>query len=332
MYIPNPNRYQKMQYQRCGDSGLLLPKISFGLWHNFGNNCNYDNMKELIFTCFDHGITYFDLANNYGPEYGAAETNFGKILKEELMPYRDQLIISTKAGFDMWEGPYGNYGSRKYLMASIDQSLKRLQLDYVDIFYHHRMDPNTPLMETMMALADIVKMGKALYIGLSNYDGETLKKATEILTSLHVPFIVNQNCYNLFNREVEQNGLLKNTIALKKGFVVYSPLEQGLLSNRYINGIPTDSRIGSDGRYLNASNLTPLILKKIQKLNALAQSRNEKLATMALRWLLQKEGVTSVIIGASKKEQILEDLEALQPQPFSKDELDEIEKIVLSIE
>lgn len=271
MYIPNQNRYQKMQYQRCGASGLLLPKISFGLLHNFGNNCNYDNMKELIFTCFDHGITYFDLANNYGPEYGAAETNFGKILKEGLMPYRDELIISTKAGFDMWEGPYGNYGSRKYLMASIDQSLKRLQLDYVDIFYHHRMDKNTPLIETMTALADIVRMGKALYIGLSNYDGETLKQATEILTNLNVPFIVNQNCYNILNRQVEHNHLLKNSIDLKKGLVVYSPLEQGLLSDRYLNGIPLDSRIGSDGRYLKKSDLTPQVLEKLQKLNEIAQ-------------------------------------------------------------
>ena len=329
MYVAAKNRYQKMEYRRCGNSGLLLPAISFGLWHNFGDEDDYENMKKLIFTCFDNGITYFDLANNYGPIYGAAERNFGKILKEELMPYRDELIISTKAGFDMWDGPYGNYGSRKYLMASIDQSLKRLNLDYVDIFYHHRMDKDTPLIETMTALADIVKMGKALYVGLSNYDGKTLNEAVKILKSLNVPFIINQNCYNILDRTVEQNLLLENTIQHKIGLSIYSPLAQGLLTNRYLRGIPKDSRIGHDGRYLNESSLTPTLLNKIEKLNQIAQKRDEKLATMAIRWLLQKKGVTTIIIGASKIEQIFDNLNALKPNPITDDELKAIEKIVI---
>ena len=243
MYTPAKERYNIMEYNRCGRSGLLLPKISLGLWHNFGDASDYENMRQLCFTAFDNGITQFDLANNYGPAYGSAEKNFGRILKEDLMPYRDELIITTKAGFDMWEGPYGNWGSRKYLLASLDQSLKRMGLDYVDIFYHHRMDPETPLEETMGALATAVCQGKALYVGLSNYDGETLEQAAAILKDLKCPFVINQNCYSIFDRTVEKNGLKDMTGNLKKGLITFSPLAQGQLTDRYLNGIPEDSRI-----------------------------------------------------------------------------------------
>ena len=237
MYTPAKERYNIMEYNRCGRSGLLLPKISLGLWHNFGDASDYENMRQLCFTAFDNGITQFDLANNYGPAYGSAEKNFGRILKEDLMPYRDELIITTKAGFDMWEGPYGNWGSRKYLLASLDQSLKRMGLDYVDIFYHHRMDPETPLEETMGALATAVCQGKALYVGLSNYDGETLEQAAAILKDLKCPFVINQNCYSIFDRTVEKNGLKDMTGNLKKGLITFSPLAQGQLTDRYLNGI-----------------------------------------------------------------------------------------------
>lgn len=293
-----------MEYNRCGRSGLLLPKISLGLWHNFGDASDYENMRQLCFTAFDNGITQFDLANNYGPAYGSAEKNFGRILKEDLMPYRDELIITTKAGFDMWEGPYGNWGSRKYLLASLDQSLKRMGLDYVDIFYHHRMDPETPLEETMGALATAVRQGKALYVGLSNYDGETLEQAAAILKDLKCPFVINQNCYSIFDRTVEKNGLKDMTGNLKKGLITFSPLAQGQLTDRYLNGIPEDSRIRKDGRFLKESILTAERMEQIRKLNELAAQRGEKLADMALAWLLQKKEVTSVLIGASKTQQI----------------------------
>ena len=237
MYKANDNRYEKMKYSRCGNSGLMLPKVSLGLWHNFGDTAQYFNMKELCFTAFDNGITHFDLANNYGPLPGSAESNFGKILKEELFPYRDEIIVSTKAGYEMWDGPYGNMGSRKYLLASLDQSLKRMGLDYVDIFYHHRMDPETPLEETMGALATAVCQGKALYVGLSNYDGETLAQAAAILKDLKCPFVINQNCYSIFDRTVEKNGLKDMTGNLKKGLITFSPLAQGQLTDRYLNGI-----------------------------------------------------------------------------------------------
>ncbi|MDY5970446.1 MAG: aldo/keto reductase, partial [Candidatus Enterosoma sp.] len=273
MYQANKDRYQKMKYRRCGNSGLLLPEVSLGLWHNFGEIGDYKTMKEMVFKAFDLGITYFDLANNYGPEAGRAEINFGRILKEEMMPYRDEMIISTKAGYYMWEGPYGDLGSRKYLMASIDQSLKRLGLPYVDIFYHHRMDPNTPLEETMLALRDIVLQGKALYVGLSNYNGETLEKATEILKDLHVPFVVNQNRYNIMDRTIEKNGLLASSKKVEKGIVAFSPLNQGLLTDRYLEGIPLDSRMRRDPRFLNDKNLTPEMLDKIIKLNEIATRR-----------------------------------------------------------
>ena len=325
MYTPAKERYNIMEYNRCGRSGLLLPKISLGLWHNFGDASDYENMRQLCFTAFDNGITQFDLANNYGPAYGSAEKNFGRILKEDLMPYRDELIITTKAGFDMWEGPYGNWGSRKYLLASLDQSLKRMGLDYVDIFYHHRMDPETPLEETMGALATAVRQGKALYVGLSNYDGETLEQAAAILKDLKCPFVINQNCYSIFDRTVEKNGLKDMTGNLKKGLITFSPLAQGQLTDRYLNGIPEDSRIRKDGRFLKESILTAERMEQIRKLNELAAQRGEKLADMALAWLLQKKEVTSVLIGASKTQQILDNIKAIHSAPFTDEELQKID-------
>ena len=318
-----------MEYNRCGRSGLLLPKISLGLWHNFGDASDYENMRQLCFTAFDNGITQFDLANNYGPAYGSAEKNFGRILKEDLMPYRDELIITTKAGFDMWEDPYGNWGSRKYLLASLDQSLKRMGLDYVDIFYHHRMDPETPLEETMGALATAVYQGKALYVGLSNYDGETLEQAAAILKDLKCPFVINQNCYSIFDRTVEKNGLKDMTGNLKKGLITFSPLAQGQLTDRYLNGIPEDSRIRKDGRFLKESILTAERMEQIRKLNELAAQRGEKLADMALAWLLQKKEVTSVLIGASKTQQILDNIKAIHSAPFTEEELKKIDEYSL---
>lgn len=329
MYTPAKERYNIMEYNRCGRSGLLLPKISLGLWHNFGDASDYENMRQLCFTAFDNGITQFDLANNYGPAYGSAEKNFGRILKEDLMPYRDELIITTKAGFDMWEGPYGNWGSRKYLLASLDQSLKRMGLDYVDIFYHHRMDPETPLEETMGALATAVCQGKALYVGLSNYDGETLEQAAAILKDLKCPFVINQNCYSIFDRTVEKNGLKDITGNLKKGLITFSPLAQGQLTDRYLNGIPEDSRIRKDGRFLKESILTAERMEQIRKLNELAAQRGEKLADMALAWLLQKKEVTSVLIGASKTQQILDNIKAIHSAPFTEEELQKIDEYSL---
>ena len=329
MYTPAKERYNIMEYNRCGRSGLLLPKISLGLWHNFGDASDYENMRQLCFTAFDNGITQFDLANNYGPAYGSAEKNFGRILKEDLMPYRDELIITTKAGFDMWEGPYGNWGSRKYQLASLDQSLKRMGLDYVDIFYHHRMDLETPLEETMGALATAVCQGKALYVGLSNYDGETLEQAAAILKDLKCPFVINQNCYSIFDRTVEKNGLKDMTGNLKKGLITFSPLAQGQLTDRYLNGIPEDSRIRKDGRFLKESILTAERMEQIRKLNELAAQRGEKLADMALAWLLQKKEVTSVLIGASKTQQILDNIKAIHSAPFTEEELQKIDEYSL---
>ena len=327
MYTPAKERYETMEYNRCGESGLMLPKVSLGLWHNFGDTSDYENMKQLCFTAFDNGITQFDLANNYGPAYGSAERNFGKILEEELMPYRDEMIITTKAGYDMWEGPYGNWGSRKYLLASLDQSLKRMGLEYVDIFYHHRMDPETPLEETMGALATVVQQGKALYVGLSNYDGKTLSQAAAILKDLKCPFVINQNRYSIFDRTVEKNGLKRTTGILKKGLITFSPLAQGQLTDRYLNGIPEDSRIRKDGRFLKESVLTPERLDQIQRLNDLAAQRGEKLADMALGWLLQHKEVTSVLIGASKPQQILDNVKAIHCAPFTAEELRLIDEI-----
>ena len=300
MYKASSVRYEKMSYARCGDSGLMLPRVSLGLWHNFGDTADYGNMKELVFTAFDNGITHFDLANNYGPEPGSAERNFGKILKEELGSYRDEILVSTKAGYEMWDGPYGNMGSRKYLLASLDQSLKRMGLDYVDIFYHHRPDPDTPLEETMGALDSAVKSGKALYVGLSNYDGERLKKAAKILNELKCPFIINQNRYSIFDRTIENNGLKAAAIELNKGIIAFSPLAQGMLTNRYLNGIPADSRVMTDGRFLKESAITKERLEQISRLNETAKSRNQTLAEMALAWVLRDGVVTSVLIGASR--------------------------------
>lgn len=327
MYKADKKRYDSMQYNRCGRSGLKLPIVSLGLWHNFGDISSYDNMKQMCFTAFDNGITHFDLANNYGPEPGSAEKHFGMILKEHFAPYRDELIISTKAGFDMWEGPYGDWGSRKYLIASLDQSLKRMGLDYVDIFYHHRMDPDTPLEETMGALDQIVKSGKALYAGLSNYDGETMKKACEILNDLRCPFIINQNSYNIFNRTIENNGLKKAARERGKGIISFSPLAQGMLTDRYLNGIPTDSRVMTDGRFLHKEQLGEDRISVIRKLNDLASKRGETLAQMALKWVVKDSDVTSVLIGASKPQQILENLKVMQAADFSDEELKMIDNI-----
>ena len=327
MYTASSERYDTMVYNRCGKSGLLLPAVSLGLWHNFGTNADPENMKAMLRTAFDLGITHFDLANNYGPEYGSAETNFGKILKEDFAPYRDEMIISTKAGYDMWPGPYGNWGSRKYLLASLDQSLKRMGLEYVDIFYHHRMDPETPLEETMGALASAVQRGKAIYVGLSNYDGPTLEKAAAILKELHCPFVINQNRYSIFDRTVEKNGLKDMAGKLKKGLITFSPLAQGQLTDRYLHGIPEDSRIRTDGRFLKESTLDEHRLDQIRKLNDLAAQRGEKLADMALGWLLHHDEVTSVLIGASKPQQILDNVKAISCAPFTEEELKLIDEI-----
>ncbi|WP_026662979.1 aldo/keto reductase [Butyrivibrio proteoclasticus] len=332
MYTSNEKRYEKMQYNRCGKSGLKLPAISLGLWHNFGDNSDFSNMEQMCFTAFDNGITHFDLANNYGPAEGAAEINFGKILKESMHKYRDEMIISTKAGYYMWPGPYGDWGSRKYLIASLDQSLQRMGLDYVDIFYHHRMDPETPLEETMEALAQIVRSGKALYVGISNYDGPTLEKASAILTELHVPFIINQNRYNIFDRTIEKNGLKEKAKELGKGIICFSPLAQGLLTNRYLNGIPEDSRIRTDGRFLKENQLSNNKLNCIRKLNDIALKRGQTLAEMALAWILKDDYITSVIIGASKPSQILDNIKAIEKTTFTESELKEIDSIVASFE
>lgn len=321
MYIADKDRYNKLEYARCGKSGLKLPRVSLGLWHNFGDNNDFKTMQKLCFTAFDNGITHFDLANNYGTPYGSAEINFGRILRQDLKKYRDELLISTKAGYDMWEGPYGNWGSRKYLIASLDQSLKRMGLEYVDIFYHHRMDKDTPLEETMGALNQIVQSGKALYVGLSNYDGETLAKASEILTQMHCPFIINQNRYSIFDRTIENNGLKEMAHKLNKGIIAFSPLAQGLLTDRYLKGIPEDSRIKTDGRFLKAEILTEKKLIQIANLNEIAKQRGQTLAQMALAWILKDNIVTSVLIGASKPEQILMNLEAMNNIAFSSEEL-----------
>ena len=328
MYIANEKRYDTMVYNRCGNSGLKLPAVSLGFWHNFGDNCLYSNMKQLCFTAFDNGITHFDLANNYGPEAGSAEKNFGRILNQEMKAYRDELIISTKAGYEMWKGPYGcKNGSRKYLLASLDQSLQRMNVDYVDIFYHHCPDPETPLEETMGALAAAVQSGKALYVGISNYDGVTLNKAYDILTDLKCPFIINQNRYSIFDRTIENNGLKQTAAKLGKGIIAFSPLAQGLLTNRYLNGIPSDSRASRDNRFLKQSSITEEMLKKIRGLSKIAEQRGQTLAEMALSWVLKDGVVTSALIGASKSEQILDNIKAIQNTSFSAQELEAIDKL-----
>ncbi len=330
MYTASEKRYDTMVYNRCGNSGLKLPAVSLGFWHNFGDNCLYSNMKDLCFTAFDNGITHFDLANNYGPEPGSAEKNFGKILNQEMKEYRDEMIISTKAGYEMWQGPYGcRNGSRKYLLASLDQSLQRMGLDYVDIFYHHCLDPETPLEETMGALATAVQSGKALYVGVSNYDGENLKKACKILTELKCPFVINQNRYSIFDRTIENNGLKQTAVELKKGIIAFSPLAQGLLTNRYLNGIPSDSRAAKDSRFLKQSAITDEKIVKIKALSKIAEQRGQTLAETALAWVLKDGAVASVLIGASKPSQILDNIKVIQNTSFSVEELEAIDKISL---
>ena len=325
-YAPATTRYDAMLYKRCGASGLKLPAISLGFWHNFGDITPYDQMKALVLTAFDHGITHFDLANNYGPEPGAAEKNAGRLIRQYLAAHRDELAISTKAGYEMWSGPYGDWGSRKYLLASLDQSLERLGLDYVDIFYHHRPDPETPLEETMGALAQAVASGKALYVGLSNYDGPQLERAATILDELHVPFIINQNKYNIFDRTVERNGLKDTAKHLGKGLSTFCPLAQGLLTDRYLNGIPADSRVAHDPRFLHADDVTR-VHGQIMALNEIAKQRGQTLAEMSLAWLLHDDAVTSVLAGASKPQQIIDNIGALKNTDFSDEELKAIDEI-----
>ncbi len=325
MYQANEHRYETMKYLRCGKSGLLLPRVSLGLWHNFGSVDCYENMREILFEAFDSGITHFDLANNYGPSYGSAEENFGRILAADLRPYRDEMIISTKAGYDMWPGPYGNWGSRKYLMASLDQSLRRMGLDYVDIFYHHRPDPDTPLEETMNALSDIVRQGKALYVGLSNYRSDQLREAAAILRENKTPLLITQPRYNMFDRWVESDGLLDTAAECGCGVICFSPLAQGLLTNRYLNGIPADSRAARN-HFLKAENITEEKLLTIQRLQEIAEGRNQSLAQLALSWVLRENKVTSVLIGASRKSQIDDNVQIIKHLDFTTDELSAIEE------
>ncbi len=327
MYLADEKRYGHMKYLRCGKSGILLPRVSLGLWHNFGSVDKYENIKELLFTSFDEGITHFDLANNYGPEYGSAEENFGRVMASDLRPYRDEMIISTKAGYDMWPGPYGNWGSRKYLMASLDQSLKRMKLDYVDIFYHHRPDPETPLEETMNALSDIVRQGKALYVGLSNYNAVQLKAAAAILKENKTPLLITQPRYNMLDRWVETDGLLDAASDAGAGVICFSPLAQGVLTERYLNGIPQDSRAARD-HFLHADSITEEKLSMVRRLKEIADSRGQSLAQMALSWVLRGGKVTSVLIGASRKEQIIDNIKIVDKLDFTEKELADIEAVL----
>lgn len=325
-YIADKNRYEKMNYRRTGNSGLLLPELSLGLWHNFGENDDFKNARNLLKCAFDNGITHFDLANNYGPPYGSAETTFGKILKKDFKNYRDELIISSKAGYDMWEGPYGNFGSKKYLVSSLDQSLQRMNLDYVDIFYHHRPDENTPLEETMGALDLIVRQGKALYVGLSNYRPERAEKAFKILKELGTPCLIHQPRYSMFDRWIE-DGLLDLLGNSGVGAICFSPLAQGMLTNKYIKGLPKDSRAVKDGRYLKTDKVLEM-LPKINALNEIAENRNQNLAQMAISWILKDDRITSVLIGASKTSQILDSVKAIENTSFSEEELANINDIL----
>lgn len=327
IYSPDSNRYDNgMKYRRCGKSGILLPEISLGLWHNFGDVNTFDNSQAMAHRAFDQGITHFDLANNYGPSYGSAEETFGMIMKKSFMPYRDELFISTKAGYDMWPGPYGNWGSRKYLMRSLEQSLQRMNLDYVDLFYSHRYDPETPLEETLQALVDIVRQGKALYVGISRYPKEAAAFAYRYLAERDVHCLLYQGKYNIFDREPEEEGILRQAQESGTGFIAFSPLAQGLLTNRYLNGIPEDSRIAKGG-FLKKEALTEETLRKIKALNEVAEKRGQTLAEMALAWLLKDELVTSVIIGASSVAQLDDNLQALRNTRFSAEELAEINRI-----
>lgn len=328
MYTANETRYDRMRYNRCGASGLLLPAVSLGLWHNFGSNGNFDNMTEMCRTAFDLGITHFDLANNYGPVPGSAEENFGCILRKSLGAYRDELIISTKAGHEMWPGPYGNWGGKKHLVASLDQSLKRMGLDYVDIFYHHRPDPNTPLEETARALDGIVRSGKALYVGISKYDKEQTIAIAELFREMGTPFIINQRRYSMFVRDIEKDGLKDYAAKHGIGIITFSPLAQGLLTDRYLNGIPENSRIRTDGRFLKEDAVNEETLKKVRALNDLARERGQSLAQMALAWILRDGDITSVLIGASRPAQILDNAGMLHNMEFSQGERERIEKIL----
>lgn len=327
-YVAASNRYDGMKYRRCGNSGILLPMISLGLWHNFGHNDDFTKGREIVRTAFDHGITHFDLANNYGPPYGAAEENFGRILAKDLKPYRDELFISSKAGYDMWPGPYGNFGSKKYLIASLDQSLQRMGLDYVDVFYSHRPDPDTPLEETMGALHQMVQQGKALYVGISSYRPKETKKAYDILKAMGTPLFIHQPKYNMMERWVE-DGLLQVLDQKQVGSVVFSPLAQGMLTSKYLKGLPEDSRAVKDARYLKTGHITKEVVEKIAKLNRIAEKRGQSLAQMAIAWLLKDERVTSVLVGVSKTEQVLDNIKALDNTIFSQEELKAIDDILL---
>ncbi len=330
MYQANSNRYQQIPYRRCGKSGIQLPAISLGLWHNFGGVDVYENYRDMLHMAFDKGITHFDLANNYGPPPGSAEDNFGRIFKQDFMPYRDELIISTKAGYLMWDGPYGEWGSKKYLVASLDQSLKRMGLDYVDIFYSHRFDPNTPLEETMGALDLIVRQGKALYAGISSYSAEQTTEALAILKRLGTPCLIHQPKYSMFERWVE-GGLMDVLGQEGVGCIPFSPLAQGLLTNKYLKGIPADSRAANPHGFLKESAITEGVVLKLQKLNVIAETRNQSLAQMALAWLLKDPRVTSVLIGASRTSQLLDSLDCLKNLAFSSEELTDIEGILQTV-
>ncbi|KAA0264615.1 L-glyceraldehyde 3-phosphate reductase [Hafnia alvei] len=327
-YLANPERYQSMEYRRCGNSGLQLPAISLGLWHNFGDTTLFDNSRDMLLRAFDLGITHFDLANNYGPPPGSAETNFGRVLQHDLQSYRDEMVISSKAGYTMWDGPYGDWGSKKYLVASLNQSLKRMGLDYVDVFYHHRPDPNTPLEETMGALDLIVRQGKALYVGLSNYPAETARQAIAILRDLGTPCLIHQPKYSMFERWVE-GGLLDVLQEEGVGSIAFSPLAGGLLTDRYLHGIPEDSR-AAHSQFLKPEAITEQKLGKIKQLNEMALARGQKLSQMALAWVLRGDRVTSVLIGASRISQIEDAVGMLENRHFSAEELSAIEKILAS--
>lgn len=326
-YVANEARYDHMPFRRCGRSGILLPQISLGLWHNFGHNADFKNARSILRQAFDCGITHFDLANNYGPPYGSAEETFGRIMDKDFRPYRDELIISTKAGWDMWPGPYGNLGSRKYLIASLDQSLKRMGLDYVDIFYSHRPDPDTPLEETMGALDQIVRSGKALYVGISQYSAEDTLRASQILKEMGTPLLIHQPRYSMFDRWVE-NGLLDVLGDEGIGSIAFSPLEQGVLTDKYLKGIPEDSRVAKDGRYLKKEQISGEVISKVKALNEIAQKRGQSMAQMAIAWLLKDERITTVLVGVSKAEQLADNVKALDNIHFSKEELDAIEAIL----
>lgn len=327
-YLASPKRYQSMEYRRCGHSGLQLPAISLGLWHNFGDTTLFDNSRDMLLCAFDLGITHFDLANNYGPPPGSAESNFGRILQQDLMPYRDEMVISSKAGYTMWDGPYGDWGSKKYLIASLNQSLKRMGLDYVDIFYHHRPDPNTPLEETMGALDLIVRQGKALYVGLSNYPAETARQAIKILRDLGTPCLIHQPKYSMFERWVE-GGLLDVLQDEGVGSIAFSPLAGGLLTDRYLHGIPPDSR-AAHSKFLKPEVITEQKLGQIKKLNDMALARGQKLSQMALAWVLRGDRITSVLIGASRTSQIEDAVGMLENRHFSAEEISAIERILAS--